>query len=395
MAWVLLLWGCSTLRPPPASVLEAVPPADASLAQQVRELGIGLRFLNAPVPAGASTPEVGAEYVYARAFSANARNSPVGIEVWVYGEGDAPLHGAHEAYLRGVYRDIYGWDPADWKAQLGDSEGGPAILREKSDFFWESLAQQLAERVFSEAITPAVYRFGPQCLDGAGSPCQDAGLAEARRVVVRTYLDARRDLVNPVTRSITYSVHRGQVVDPELIFELQVPNGLRVAGPHAEHLDFRPLIGGRQDAVGDIRLWAHVPQGRRTRTNNTDYPDYNLLFVPLRHLAVQGEVDDPKVPASGVHYPDTEALIDRVRALVSQLRTPSGGREVAARLTPFLTAKYYYMFEAGGQGITSYRDYILGARAGVARGLNPDFGRIELEVDGARAASFQESEQTP
>ena len=37
------------------------------------------------------------------------------------------------------------------------------VLREKSDFFWESLAQQMAERVLSEPHTPAIYRLGPGC----------------------------------------------------------------------------------------------------------------------------------------------------------------------------------------------------------------------------------------
>jgi len=398
------------------------------MAQQVRDLGVGLRFTNSSVPDGAQTPEVGAEFVYDRSFSANARRSPVGIEVWVFGErvdfmssdlGDpifdyaVPLHGTHEAYLRAVYDDIYGWDSAAWEATLGDAEEAQAILRKKSDFFWESLAQQLAERVFDESTTSPVYRFGPHCLKvtdvdceqdtdcGEGlacgpdwtciaAGCKDAGLRDARRVVVRTTLDARRDPMNPVTRSITYIADWYGVEGSELFFELQVPNGLRVAGPHQELLDFRPRIDGRQDAVGDIGLWAHLPQGRQPRTRNVDYPDYNLLFVPLRHLVVQGEVEDPKVPATGADYPNTAALIARIDALVYQLRTPKGGRAVSDQLTPFLTAKYYYMFEAGGQGIASYRDYILGETAGIARGLSPHFGRVELVIDGVRAASFAE-----
>ena len=188
--------------------------------------------------------------------------------------------------------------------------------------------------------------------------------------------------------------HRGHTSDPELFFELQVPNGLRVAGAFQEFLDFRPKIAGRQDAVKDIRIWAHLPRGRKARTQNFDYPDYNLIFVPLRHLVVQGEVADPKQPASGVNFPNKAALIRRIRGLMAQLRTPSGGQQIAEQLKPFLTTKYYYMFEANGQGITSYTQYILGNTAGVGRGLNPDFGRIELILDGARAASFDEAEST-
>ena len=370
-------------------LLLSVRPTQATgpLADQVQALGEGLRFLNDPVPEGATTPEAGAQYMYARTYSTNARNSPVGIEVWVFDKSNTPLQNTHAEYLTQVYRDLYGWSPSDWKAKLGDSVQTSKILQEKSDLFWESLAQHLAERVLADATTPALYRFGPQCLDDTASHCKDSGLPDVHRVVVRTHLNARRDPTNPVTRSITYSVHRGALSDPELIFELQVPNGLQVAGPHAETLDFRPRIAGRQDTVGDIRIWAHIPRGQKARTKNFDYPDYNLVFVPLRHLAIQGEVADPKQPATAFDYPNQAALIDRVGAMIALLRTPQGGRALAEQLQPFITDKYYYMF-AGGQGLKSYRDYILGDKAGVGRGLNPDFGTIELLIDGKRVAQF-------
>jgi len=369
--------------------LSSPPTENAStpLSVQVEALGEGLRFLNAPVPQGATTPEAGAQYMYARTYSANARNSPVGIEVWVFDKDNTPLQDTHAEYLTEVYRDLYGWSPADWKAQLGDSAQTAKILQEKSDLFWESLAQHLAERVLADATTAPLYRFGPRCFDDTTKHCKDAGLPDVHRVVVRTHLNARRDPTNPVTRSITYSVQRGALSDPELIFELQVPNGLKVAGPHAEVLDFRPRIAGRQDTVGDIRIWAHIPRGRKPRTKNVDYPDYNLVFVPLRHLAVQGEVADPKQPATSFDYPNSAALVDRIGTVIALLRTPQGGSAVAKQLEPFITDKYYYMF-TGGQGLKSYRDYVLGNQAGVGRGLNPDFGAIELMIDGKRAAEF-------
>ena len=392
LAWLLvgaLVAGCATL-PARDSSVEAATPKTASMASQVQALGAGLRFLNPPVPDGAEAPEAGAEYVYARTYSSNSRNSPVGIELWVFGEKGEPIHLKHESYLREVYASIYGWDPAAWKALLGEAPDGAKVLREKSDFFWESLAQQMAERVLSEPHTPAIYRLGPGCAEAKAEGCLDPGIEEANRVVVRTFLDARRDPMNPVTRSITYDVQRGHLTDPELFFELQVPNGLKVAGPHQELLDFRPHVAGNQDAVGDIRIWAHLPRGRRARVVNTDYPDYNLVFVPLRHLVAQREVEDPKRPASGANYPSRAALIEDIGALMTRLRTAEQGKRVAEELRPFLTAKYYYMFESGGQGLAGYRDYILGEAAGVARGLSPDFGRIELLLDGEPVASFSE-----
>ena len=82
---LLFLSGCATALPQGSSS-DAAPAEPPSMAQQVRDLGVGLRFINSPVPDGATSPEVGAEFVYDRSFSANARRSPVGIEVWVFGE---------------------------------------------------------------------------------------------------------------------------------------------------------------------------------------------------------------------------------------------------------------------------------------------------------------------
>ena len=371
--------GCATLGAPKGGSLEG-DAAPTSLRAQVEALGPGLAFLNVSPPQGAASPEVGAAHVYARSYSANARLSPVGVEIWVFDAQERAVHGAHSAYLEALYATIYGWDPEAWADSLAATPEAAAILRTKSDLFWESLAQQVAERVFNASITPALYRFGPTCMDSYTQGCVDAGISEAMRVVVRTYLDGRRDPMNPVTRSITYMAERGSVDDPELIFELQVPEGLRVAGPRREELDFRPRIAGRQDRLEDIRLWAHLPAGVQPRRVNTDYPDYNLLFVPLRHLVLQGEVHDPNLPGSIFDYPSLEAFVAQAGALIATLRSAEGGAEVAQALRPFLSDRYYGMFTSGGQGVAAYRDYILGERAGVARGLNPDFGLIELSI---------------
>ena len=114
----------------------------------------------------------------------------------------------------------------------------------------------------------------------------------------------------------------------------------------------------------------------------------HLLFVPLRHLAFQGEVDDPKVPDSAFHYDTHSAFISRVRGIIAKLRSAEGGRLIADQLRPFLSTKYYYMFEEGGQGLADYSAYILGAEAGISRGLNPDFGTIELMIEDEVSARF-------
>ncbi len=383
----LMMIACAKSNPVGTSVGTIAPPV-IPLHQNVEGLGSGLQFFNDPVTGEAKHPEDGARYIYPRKYSANSRNSPVGIEIWLFNEEGQPIHGTVQTKLVTLYQEIYRWNPDEWESQLAGVENATAILREKSDFFWESLAQQMAERVFNEAITPPLYRFGPHCIDEQSEGCKDEGIPQASRVVVRTFLDARRDPTNPVTRSITYSAKRGHVAKPELIFELQVPNGLTIAGPHQETLDFRPSIGGETDAVQDIRIWAHVPSDAAHRITNFDYPDYNLVFVPLRHLALQGDVDDPKVPSSAFAYSDRTHFIASIGTLLEQMRTPEGGSVIADRLGPFLSQKYYYMFESGGQGLNNYRSYILGDTAGVARGLNPDFGRIEVMMDGQIEASF-------
>ena len=66
---------------------------------------------------------MGAEYVYARTYSSNSRNSPVGIELWVFGENGEPIHLNMRLPARG-HASIYGWDPAAWKALLGEAPDG-------------------------------------------------------------------------------------------------------------------------------------------------------------------------------------------------------------------------------------------------------------------------------
>ena len=115
-----LFIGCATLPAKlPGSV--ATTATASSMAQRVLSLGPGLQFLNPAVPDNAVTPEAGAIYSYARVHSANPRSSPVGIELWVFAADGAPLHGRHEAYLRDLYKEIYGWSPAAWEIpNVGD-----------------------------------------------------------------------------------------------------------------------------------------------------------------------------------------------------------------------------------------------------------------------------------
>ena len=54
----------------------------------------------------------------------------------------------------------------------------------------------------------------------------------------------------------------------------------------------RPRLGGR--AMGsNMSVRFRSPLGRAF------YPDYNLVFLPLRHLVLQGAVDNPKQTPRG------------------------------------------------------------------------------------------------
>ena len=67
---------------------------------------------------------------------------------------------------------------------------------------------------------------------------------------------------------------------------------------------------------------------------------------------------------------------------------------MVAALEPFVTEEYYYMFLDANQSISAYRSYILGTDVGVGRGLNRDFGNIELWLDGQLAAISNWSQPT-
>ena len=153
------------------------------LSKQATTLGQGLAFQDPQdsIPEGAVQPEAGARYMYDRSHSANSRQSPMGIEIWLYGKDGVVLHTVHKDTLKTIYSDIYGWDAEQWAKQLGNAQNAVEYLRTKSDFFWESLAQQFAERVFGEDITPALIDLGP--IATAMTRCADPGIPDAQRLV--------------------------------------------------------------------------------------------------------------------------------------------------------------------------------------------------------------------
>ena len=165
---------------------------------------------------------------------------------------------------------------------------------------------------------------------------------------------------------------------PRVILELDVPNGVQILSPYQETLDFRPEISGKKDTFEKIKIFGELPSGRRRRYQSEHYPDYNLLFVPLRHLLLQGEVDNPKELGPTRHYTNLAAFKAAFLRLISRMREPVSSQLVVADLQSYLVDKYYYMF---ADNLAAYKSYILSSSLGIGRGLNPDFGRIELWGD--------------
>jgi|EP01047_Picozoa_sp_COSAG01_P057710 hypothetical protein len=72
------------------------------------------------------------------------------------------------------------------------------------------------------------------------------------------------------------------------------------------------------------------------------YPDYNLMFIPMRHLVLQGSVNNPKSasPGSSLRYASVQDLQAAAAQIVHAMQEPASASQVAARLAPFFTSRY-------------------------------------------------------
>lgn len=343
----------------------------------------GLSFVNDDVPEGSTNPAEGAKYVYSRSGSQNARVSPVDITIEILDEKGRAIHQHHRQWLTEVYDGIYGWNAARWKEALAGQKGAEKVLQTKSNFFWETLAQHTAERIFGEQRTSKIFLYGPTCLDERGElKCPHIFLEKAQTVIVTTRIDGARDPLNSAERTIVTTFRKTAIDDPEIRLHLTMPFGLKVASVHREVLDIRPRIAQARRELVAAKVHAHIPSGTRKRTMDLDFPDYSLLFVPLKHLVFQGEVADPKLPGSALSYVNEDELRAKFEEVTTALRNPETAKSIVRALEPFMTETYYYMFD-GGEGVENYRNYLLG-KHGLLRGLEPDFGAIELHLEFAR-----------
>ena len=349
-----------------SEILSQTELVDSVLASAGRPIA----FLNDQLPADASDPLVNAKYTYSRERSSFSRKSVMDVEVWVLDKKSSAIQEieAVKSKIISAYGDVYGWDAQKWETQLRD--GGVSepqlegLLRERSDLFWESLAQNLALQFFGEAPT-----FPP-----AASSSAKTAIPEAETVLVRTTVPGDRDLINSVTRRISIVFRRQSMSEPDLLFEVFIPQGLRLPTQPPTILDEIPTF--KQGAERPIReLQVRFGAKRKKRTVNADYPDYNLVYIPLRHLVLDGRAPNEK--QAEPRFENLDTFVNSARQLLTSMAAPPSSAQVAEKLRASMQAEAYPGI--GVNGIEEYSKYV---RDIVAAGLVNEIDHVEIVANG-------------
>lgn len=354
---------------------ESVQPAILTQTELVDSVfasaGRPIAFLNDQLPADASDPLVNAKYTYSRARSSISRRSVMDVEVWVLDKKSSAIQEI-EAVKRKIisaYNDVYGWDAQKWETQLRDG-GVPetqleGLLRERSDLFWESLAQNLALQFFAE--TPS----SPPAAAASGA---ETAIPEAETVLVRTTVPGDRDLIFPVTRRISIVFRRPSMSEPDLLLEVFIPAGLRLPTQPPAILDELPTFGpGAERPISELLV--RFGAKRKKRTVNADYPDYNLLYLPLRHLVLDGRAAHEK--RAEPRFENLDNFLNSARQLLTSMAAPPSSAQVAERLRASMQAEAY-----PGIGVNDIEEYSKYLRDMVAAGLVNQIANVEIVANG-------------
>ena len=295
-----------------ATAATATANANAALATPLARLrsefedGESLKWINGPViPANSTNPYANARYLYSRMASLRPagqrapaapsapsgrlrfpvvgtdRYSPFDLEVVVWDASNRTIQNRKDVreFIGSVLDVVYFWNATAWRQQLlqlGFNQTDVSdIPRTKSNFFWELLSEQIAERVFSAATTRLVYLYGPTCFQDPGTMvCGTAGVADAARIAVKTTIHGERDDLMPVSRTIYLFARRGAPTTGlaagvglgfdvyNVLYRVGIPGVTRVASPYREVLDDRPAVGGRL-LNRTVELLAVSPGGRK------------------------------------------------------------------------------------------------------------------------------------
>lgn len=373
----------------------------------------GLSYGQPAPPAGSADPSVGANSVYHRI----SRQSPFNITVAVWNNecDEISYKPMVKRYINAALQDIYWWQPWQWNAELDRcctqfplSNRSEAINR-KAGMFWEELALALSRRIFGHRSTSVeagqhhlmlalALGYGPSCASlGARSDaewlsCADNGISDAAQITVITSIDGARDPLNPTTRQINLTITRPFAVVPAS-YLINVAEGLHVASSYHEVVNLVPSWDGQSRNINlQIRGVAAEPSALQS---NFNFPDYNLAFIPFRHLVLQGPVANPKVSHSSLHYTSEQALQSAASRLVEQLFDSNAMSKIVTELSSFFNAKYYYMFSDfnfsfnGSSGIDGYQKYILESQFGLAGGLATRYSDLKLEIVRQEQNSYQ------
>jgi len=300
---------------------------------------------------------------YDRSFSSkNCLVSEATFTVHVLDEGGKAIHSTPEVQplLVDILETILCWRSGLWKealearvgadkdvdttrekcADMGTVTSTPEsvasatndLLREKSDFFWESLCQHISERVFATYKTQRLFLFGPSDTNTCDhvDAARHTGVPGADRLIISTLVNGARDPINPQSRRISFDVSRNSIFDPAITLTVY---------PCMHNATTMPRIRDNQsDFDGqELVITASLPSGRRPglRSQNTDYCDFNLVFIPLRHLVFEDEHGQPR------EYDTESAFEAAVGNVLRRSRESSSSSDVCKALEPFLTAVFY------------------------------------------------------
>ncbi len=128
---------------------------------------------------------------------------------------------------------------------------------------------------------------------------------------------------------LAYQARRGAIDDPDVWLDVTIPPAMlpRVRQIRledcaqtaaAENSPSTPLPSSTTASWGPVVVHASVPAGRKKRIAGVDFPDFNVLFVPLRHLILQGAVPASADPtaSSSMEYTHPQAVADAMYAFV-------------------------------------------------------------------------------
>lgn len=347
-----------------SSVAVAIPihsdyPRGVNSIPRFEKLANGVAFRNRVNAIMSSSRQSSDENVYHRVSHA----SKLDIEIFVFDSNGNPIHNDYRKHIHNIYEVIYGWNPAVWHQRLVETPQGTLYATRKANLFFESLSQHFAEHLFGEPVSDSVLVYGLDCLNSLGR-CSENGISGAERIVVKTTIRGSQDPLNPVTRTIYWEASRKTLHKPEVGIVLEVPARITVDSRYQERLDFRPRIRSGYPIVSLeilIEINEHV-----NRVKETDYPDFNIVYIPIRHLLLQGQVSNPKQLGETIEYVDQIHFRAAFNCLMTRLSERNTALDLARELRDhYLTFSFYYMHG----DVKHYANYILSEDTGVAAGL--------------------------